>query len=31
MALKDKIMIEVENLRQLKWSVFGNDFHSCDI
>lgn len=31
MALKDKIMIEVENLRQLKRSVFGNDFHSCDI
>ncbi|MDE5985968.1 MAG: hypothetical protein K2H16_01620 [Prevotella sp.] len=31
MALKDKIMTEVENLRQLKRSVFGNNFHSCDI
>lgn len=30
-ALKDKIMTEVENLRQLKRSVFGEQFHSCDI
>ena len=30
-TLKDKIMTEVENLRRLKRSVFGDQFHSCDI
>ncbi len=30
-TLKDKILAEVKKLRQLKRSVFGKDFHSCDI
>lgn len=30
-SLKGKILAEINNLRRLKRSVFGNDYHSCDI
>lgn len=30
-TLRDKILAEINKLRQLKRSVFGDDYHSCDI
>lgn len=29
--LRDRILTEVNNMRRLKRSVFGDQFHSCDI